>query len=255
MIEQAMRLVAEMAVKSSAPMLVSENEDKKTYLFSSGAVLDVPVLPEVRSHTIESIGDLIAIANSAGDENEFPPVVWYDGTEIVVVFDDVGSRASKATLELAASQKWRRLDELSTSRAALSQKDFIRLLRIDLAGTLADSVLLDLVRRVKFENGTVVTSEAVKNRESLGRQIVSQVSSEKEIPETVTLSLPVYTTPGLADKYDVACSVEVDASQGTFRLAPLPDELSRVLNAAVREIGLVLDAGLTEGIPFYHGAP
>ena len=87
----------------------------------------------------------------------------------------------------------------------------------------------------------------------MGRSITAKVSGEGEIPEEVTLEVPVYSTPGETARYAVRCSVEVDPGTGRFTLAPPPDELTRVQTLALASIRERLSQGTN--IPAYLGAP
>jgi hypothetical protein len=137
-----------------------------------------------------------------------------------------------------------------------THKDFIRLLKIDLAGALPAGSLLDIIRRVKFENGAITTSEVKKNRESLGKEITAKIDASGEIPDEVTLQVPVYSSMGEKQPYPLQCSVEVDPTRtDAFRLSPLPDEIERVQQLAVGSILERLRVALPDGCPAYYGSP
>lgn len=233
------------------------------YLSGAGAVSSIKLEPPPRKHQVGTLADVIALANrfredeTAGGDAIPGPVVWYGPDKAVLVIDDNGHRIEQATLTLEDSQVFRTVEALAEQKPWLEQKAFIRLLRIDLAGSLPPVELLDRVRKVTFDNGQSVLGEVRRDRESLGRQITSKVAAENgaEIPEEVTLVVPVYSTPGERDRYPVRCAVEVDAMRGAFQLVPMPDEVERARNLAVESIAERLSGDLDSGIPFYHGKP
>ena len=250
MLDAALKYLAELATKAAAPVLVDSGDPFQIAYAINGKIERAATAIRPRDHAIGDLGALIALANAYS--TEFASVVWFDATSVVLVFD-ADSRIEKAKLSLKLSDPFTTLERLSTTKAKYTQKEFIRLLRIDLAGTLDPVVLLNPVRVVKFTNENVSTGSIQKGKESLGREINSRIEAV-EIPDDITLAVPVYSTPGERQPYSVRCSVEVDSLEGTFRLLPLPDELERVRSQAVTSIAERLAKGLTD-VPSYHGRP
>lgn len=249
MIADALMFLAEQARASVAPVLVSDGPTTQTYLVDDEAVT-VLKHTAARAHTVESIACVMAIANRFNDEDN-NPVVWVSTNKIVLVIDDTRDRVETATMPLDETDVFKRLRRLNAGEW-LDQKAFVRLLRIDLARTLPPGVLLDRVRKIRFEAGQVTTGEVARNRESLGRQITAAVNAEGEIPEMVTLAVPVYPQ---SPAYAVQCSVDVDPVRGLFELKPLPDEIERVSTVAVSEIADMIKAEVNDGILVYLGRP
>jgi hypothetical protein len=133
-----------------------------------------------------------------------------------------------------------------------AQPDFVRLLRVDLAGTLDPAVLLNRVRKLVI--GQKTTTEVQRRGESFGHEINALAGKDTDPPDEVDLVLPVFKTPGEQTPVYVACTVDVEvAMPKPFRLIPKPDEIERVLQVAVGSIGERLRAGLPEGVACYHG--
>lgn len=266
MIAEAIKAIRELADLAAAPKVLDLPDPRARSFIVNGEIRECALPEPPRAHSLGRLDDLITLANrfagkgedgeSAelnGDGNPPKVVVWYDAEKVVAVLDDAGHRVETATLSLKQSDAFRRVCGLRANPSWMEQKDFIRLLRIDLAGTLDPVHLLNVVRKVRFENGVATTSEARHARESLGRTIAAAASGEGEIPEEVTLELPVYSTPGLSFRLALRCAVEVDPARGAFRLVPLPDEIDWVSQRAVETIGGMLREGLEEGVPAYWG--
>lgn len=255
MLEPALRWLAELAQKAAAPIEIKSDDPRIANYLIDGIVqrFEKPVAP--REHTVETLSDLVALATRFSEDEDYAPTTWYDGTEVTLVIDDNAHRAECASMALAKSDVFARLDEINVKKPKFDQKAFIRLLRIELAGTLDPVILLEKVRRLKFENGVRTESTIQRAQESLGRNIVSKVESDGEIPEEVTLQVPVFKSPGPADRHPLRCSVEVDPGDGTFRLLPLPDEIERVQQRAVDLVGEWLRANLPDSVPAYQGSP
>jgi hypothetical protein len=250
--------IANLAIKSTAPQRIESGDPRQIRYLANGSEIVIDTVAEPREHEPEALEEIIRLATRFANEDGNAPVVWYTGTSVSLVIDDETHRIETATFALQTSDVFAVLERLRLAKpgeAWFDQKSFVRLLRIDLAGTLPPVTLLNPVRKVRFENGEKVSGEVRSQRESLGREIISKVESDTELPEEVTLTAPVYKTAGERDSYPVRCSVEVDPMQGKFRLLPLPDELERVRDLAVAYIGERLGVGLPETVPAYRGKP
>lgn len=257
MLKEALEYLAGLGRANAAPVKIDENSRQARYAIN-GRIETLDRVPNDRDHEPADLAALIALAtrfvDQPPDDGPVTPVVWYDHQAVTLVLDDAGHRVETATLSLEESDVFKVIRSLREQKRWLEQKPFIRLLRIDLARTLDPVMLLDKVRRVKFDNGVATTGEITRNRESLGREITSKVEAGGEIPEEVTLSVPVYKTQGETDRYPLRCTVEVDPAQGAFQLLPLPDEIERVVQMAVASIADRL-AALPESVPSYYGKP
>ncbi len=247
--------------RQSAETKPIDCKNPRTLYFSGpdGRLAELPLSISPRRHKVESLNDLIELATRfdkapLGDGKFANPVVWYNAERVVLVIDDDGHRIETATLELEESDFFKTVCKL-TAGPWYTQKDFIRLLKIHLVGTLPDVDLLNVVRRLKFENGTVTTGEVKKNRESMGREITAAVSAEGEIPDFVRMMVPLYKVFDFKETYPVNCTVEVDPPDGRLRLMPFPDEVERVCHLALAAIEERLMEGLPESVPCYLGAP
>ena len=257
MILDALRYLGDLAVTAATPRKLDSGDPRLMVYTIGGGVEKIPTEPTPRNHAVFCLGDLVNIANRFADAAS-KPVVWYDEAAVVLVIDDDGHRLEKVTLGLNRSDVFTLLAEITqaTPRPKYDQKAFVRLLRIDLAGTLDPVVLLDKVRKIRFENGQSVELASTRQRESMGRTITSQATcAGGDLPEEVTLQVRVYKTLGLRESYPLRCSVEVDPAEGSFRLIPLPDEIERVEQMAMTTVLGCLDDGLNEAIPRYYGAP
>jgi hypothetical protein len=256
MIAEALKYLTGLATIAAAPVKIEDGDNRRIRHVINGEVIerDLPAPP--RAHSVGCLADLIELANRFHAEESRLPVVWFDAAAVVLVIDDDGHRLEHATMKLEVSDAFAKLTELRTSKTWHEQKDFVRLLRIDLAGTLEQTVLLERVRKLKFENGVITSSEVGRQKESLGREITSRVEAgQGELPEEVLLSVPIYKTLGETERHPVRCSVEVDPPMGRLRLMPLPDEIERVRYMAIGSIEDRLEEGLKEGLPAYYGRP
>jgi hypothetical protein len=252
MIVEALSFLTNLKAESLAPEVVHETRDRKVIRVGDSTDAYVKDHP-ARDHKVETLEDLVALANRFAEEDR-TPVVWYNRDAIRLVINDGCYRDDVVTLDLVRSELYSAIEALDPRRW-YDPKSFIRLLRVDLHGALEAQTLLDPVRRVRFDNGVTTTVEKTRVRESMGREITSAVKTEVEIPEYVLLQTSVYKTPGVVHDVMIKAAVEVEPSRGEFQLAVLPDEIQDAVVRTLDFIGDSLGDGLNDGIPYYQGSP
>jgi hypothetical protein len=235
--EMFVKELVELARKATAPV--------------GGKFERIAITPPPRTHTASCLDDLVALANRFAADK---PVVWFSESKVVLVIDDAGHRVETATLPLEYSDVWVAVRKLR-ERPKFPQKDFCRLLRVDLAGTLPAGALLNVVKALDFSTAGTASGRVDRTSESFGKSIAREVRSEHPVPEFVELEAPVYKTSGESARYPVRCAVEIDLDFQTLQLIPLPDEVERVEQAAVASLRTRLAEGLAEGVPAYYGKP
>lgn len=254
MIADALKYLTELANAAVKPFPVETNDPAhKTYLVGDREV-NVETGKPKRAHKVASIASMVDLANRFTEQDVAKtdsPVLWVNDESITLVIDDDEHRANVVTMDLPKSAVFAKLEDLDSSDW-IDQKSFVRMLRIDLAGTLPPGVLLDRVRKLRFENSVAVSGTVARDRESMGRQIASKVEADGELPETVTLVTLVHE---IGAPVEIACAVDVDAARGLLQLLPLPGEIERAKRRATWALIADLREGINESVPIYHGAP
>jgi hypothetical protein len=255
MLKEAIDAIKAMAIKNVEPKWIDNNGNKgeSICLMADGTQVKIALDPPPREHIVNSLEDFIAIATHFDGITE-SVVVWHDLDEVVAVLDDGDHRQETVMFELKSSDQYVKLVEINNRK--FDQKSFIRLLRIDLAGCLPVMTLLDPVRHVTIENGTLTQSAVEKQRESIDRTVKAQVRAKVELPEEVTLSVPIYKTRGEDAPYPFRMFVEVEPMDSQpFRLTAYPNEHERVLGLHLADMAARLKAGLPDTVRVYHGTP
>jgi|GEM_PF-5313970 len=262
MIAEALQFQHELSVRSVEPSKLVKTHRESKYAIG-GLIREIKHDPAPREHAVKSLQEIERLATrfalepdegEADDTEVLQPVVWFSEERIVLVLDDADYRVETVTLNLEKSDVWRAVEGLKHG-PKFNQKNFIKLLRVDLARTLESGVLLERVRKVRFENGSAVSGSVERGRESFGREILSKVETGGELPEEVVLQVPVFKTLGESATYPIRCAVEVDPSMGEFQLIPLPDEIERVFHLAMDSIRSRLEEHLPATVPCYYGTP
>jgi hypothetical protein len=248
MIREALEYFVRISREADKPFNLEIADPKAKYFLVNGKILRAEIPENPREHRPNSLEDFIAVVLKFGDD----PFVFFDEKSVIGILDGYDHRVNWVTFVLVKSDQW---EALTSYGRWLSQKDFVRLLRIDLVGCLLPATLLDRVRKLVIENGVAISSEVGRQKESLGRSIQATVTGSGDFPEQVVLSIPIYKTLGEKAGYPLRCSVEIDPMRmEPFRLLPLPDELERVQHLAMTSIRERLLAGL-DGVPIFYGRP
>lgn len=258
MIEEALSFLAQQAINTVDLTPVETNDPgNKTFIGLRGNIHHVPIAAKPRLHHVETIGDLICLANRfANEDGGAKPVVWYDSRNIVLVIDDNFHRVNTTTLKLAVSQIWTAILGLNLPVAPkYQQAEFIRFLRGKLKGAYNDEELLWPIRNVKFTSTDTQTGKVMRGSESMSRETKSDLENEIKPPEETWLETTLYTNEGLVANYKVGCVVEVITDERCFQLIPFPDEITKVQQLALDSIRQILTEGLNEDIPCYQGTP
>jgi len=252
MIAEALKFIADLKAASIEPHLIETGDSRRLAWLVGDKVVNHELWISPRKHQAHDIDTIVRLANRFDECTFHDSIIWISDTEITLVTDDDDHRVNTVTCPLVITDVFCLLESLAIMKPWHDQRAFVRLLRIDLAGTLPPGILLDRVRKLKFEGGTVTTGQVAKDRESMGRQIHAAVSGEGDIPDEVPLLASVFRGH---DRFDIVCSVDVDPARNLLQLAPLPDEIERVKRLAVKKVQELIVAQVSESVPVYLGKP
>jgi hypothetical protein len=212
--------------------------------------------PPDRRHKLLSIEELSAYIEYAKGTLQATPVVYYSPDGIAVVLNDgtESLRADTATIELKPTKAHTTLKQ--SADKWLQQKDFIRLLRISLADCLGEdgAQLVKVLRLVNFKGGSSGFGKVEHGRESMGKDIEDEVTSDAgPIPEQVTLLVRLYEDRGLQTRFPVRCAVEINSREALFNLSPLAGSIEAAVDEQMSAIGSLIDQATD--CPVFYGTP
>lgn len=183
--------------------------------------------PAPRNHRLHDLDAVIAFCRRWGTERT---VIWL-GEKAVVVHVDDATRRDRATLPLRFTSTFETIRKLSTSGQSkkLLQPDFVRLLRIDLAGThLSHPNLIQKFRNVRASANTATSGQIEHGSEAFSREATAKVTGADLLPEQVTLNTAVYLA-SLTHTVDITCEIEIDASAPAFAMTPTGDQIEKAI--------------------------
>ena len=218
------------------------------HFFVNGQVLCVAVPPTARNHTVSTLNDLIAAVKEYGSRGEGS--VWHHEEAVIFILND-SDRRERITLPLVFSEHWVILQKIPS---AITQRDFVRLLRHDLAGCLPDT-LLPAISKIEVATSAGQRNEINPGRERGSREFAVDLANSGEIPEQFFATLSVYATAGLRQPRRIKMSLDytLPPAQVTFQVAAMPDELEVAMQDAQAELHKLLCEAIE--IPVFHGNP
>jgi hypothetical protein len=261
-LKETIELIQETAVAARAVKDVSRliGNHRVCFIQHGNEIKSFPVPPPVRCHTVHSLDDLLRYAEElknlsiyqAADIGGQIPTVWHGDDSVILLLNDA-DRQDRVTFPLSHSERFRQLQHLRDEKPYFNQQSFVYLLRFRL-GVAADVV--NQFRRLEWRDGGSTAIDIHHGNSKLGRSIVSEVQGVDKLPEELPISVPVYCETEERREYAVMCGIEIDTANQRVMIAPLPDELDRVIDLAQKDIHRRLTAGLNElDIPMFYGKP
>jgi hypothetical protein len=234
-----------------ADVIAELNSDGRTAYVKLGKEIKTFVLPPaVRKHTVHSLDDLIAYATKDGNT---APVVWHGGKGATLLLDDA-DRRDVVVFPLTESRRFAKLRELVAAKPFLDQTAFVRLLRVELG--MDNELVVKQFRKLSFKMDRGGEGEVNQGLNRLSKSVVAEVRGVDDLPDELSVEVPVYQQSGERQPYLVKCAIEIDSVNERFQLIPLPDELERVVDLAQASIrGRLETAVADKKIPVYYGEP
>jgi len=242
--KDTLELLLSTAKKTIEPKKIPETESASsvTYLVGEKEILITKPTPSIgyQAETLHSFANLVNAETKRYSGSIPEAVVFYDECSLVGIINGGGHRDDRITMALTFSAFFEKAQFLAEHNQRQNLKDFVRMLRKDFSGIPGAIALREAVREIKFTSDGVAEAASTRGRESIARSIKNAVEEKhlSQIPETVTLEIPVWNNPGLRMRYDFRCLVEIDPDDQLFQLVPFPDEVGRVLEQAVLDLGL-----------------
>ena len=189
------------------------------------------------------------------------PSVYHSGNTAVVVLDDRPSsrRRDRITWQLRDSEKFTALAKQASVHRTHSE--FVRFLELNFSDEIEAAApgLLTDIRTLKFITSDEERGDVQRGRESMGRDIDSELTGADKLPPTVTLTVPRWAELSKRITCRIKCRLQVDCQDRKLSLVPLADEVAEAEIAAHSAFALLLagaaeDCELTD-LRIYHGKP
>lgn len=254
--EKSLQLLLDTARKAEDASVLAIPGDKRQVRLCKGETMEaVDIPPPLREHYVSRLSDLIEMANVASINargTRGQPVVWHDEDKVVLILDDE-DRRDRATMDLTQTEQFKILCRLADNRPAMQQKEFIRMLRLDLG---LDAAVVNAFRRIDWTITNTGSAQAERGKESLGKQIESHVRNAQDIPELLTVPVSIYNEMGEQEVYSIRCLIDFDCDQARMQMVPAAGELEHALQIHQMSIRTRLEEGLEDkNAAIYYGTP
>lgn len=253
MLRELLDRIVDLGRDANEPKPIPVPDPRHALFVLSDGISKFDVPPAVIGHvadTVESLcAYLLAYAGPAGTTQ----TVWHDRAQVIGVLDEE-DRRDRVSMPLVASGPWTTLRRLRDDQASawMPQADFVRLLRITLG---AAPELVAPFRRLRWHQGMAKRGDIAHGKESLGAEITGSLTGEAELPETLALSVPLWTNLHEAAPWSVTCLVDTNPATEQIRLVPAPGEIERVEHAYQADLHQRLVTLLGEKATVYYGNP
>lgn len=208
-----------------------------------------------REVILKSIDQVPTYVETAKSDLKGKPAIYFNETFVRVIQDDGPDSLRKdcAVVGLPRTPECVLIGEVSNT--FFLQKDFIRLLRVDLADCKTQEImqLINVCKAIDFSSTKKGSASVDHGRESMGFDIQDEVISKAgDIPEEVQIDLRIYEDRALDHRYKITCIVDVDAQTGQFKLTPKPAEIRKAVEQEMAAIENILGEC---DCPVYFGSP
>jgi hypothetical protein len=255
MIEAALKYLTSLAdAARAARTFTSPDKHAQGYYLQTpeGQTNWIPATIPPRAHRAASLTGFADLYKRYGLPAAAP--IFFAAGRAVAIIDDAELRASSLTYSVPLSHQFTTVEELTAEEPLRKQREFINLLRIDLANCV-DADLIAQLRSLRHNTTAGTTATTQQGKESLGRSVLAALVTEAgDLPEDVTITIPVYEAE-TASLQAITCALIVNTEDMSFGLIPKAGELTRAKIAADQEIIRVLSAAIGTEVPIIHAQP
>lgn len=244
---------AEVRLAAALPRFVNTPDPRKQLLIQKDTEPEEwEKQPDPRNHWVESVDQFPTILQASSTHWKMADVVtWYNEDGVVAVLDDSGLRESIVRCQLRKSEEW---EWIVNSGRRKSPKELVKVFRTILCDSLDEHTLGELIatfRKITFKSGKTVKTELGHGRESMGAEILGDVSSEySAIPEELLLKVRVFDDRALPHRALIRCAVEIDPHACEIDLLPAKADLIRAVEEVLDDLHQLLTHDSTHPVIF-----
>lgn len=198
--------------------------------------------PKPRTDTVHRIDDVVSVTTRRLSEKRMADAgvsaeVYVGDERIVSIFTEAaGFRGESVQLPLHRNAAYEAVRSLAKQPKWFEHQEFVDFLRITLAGCVNPNDFKTF-KSLRFQNADNGASTVNVGRESMDRSInrATLTADGADIPETVSLSMPVYDECIDSEsllRWTVTCAVAIDTQNRRVTIRPMAHELDTAARAA-----------------------
>ena len=239
MLSEALKYFAGLANRSQKPEVITiRNTPRKAWIAFNGSLADVTLEQSPREHIVDSLESLMEIAAHSVFESYF---IWVSPVHIEIRDDD--RHESHVRMPLRTSAMLQAL--MDHSHKPMSHRKFLQVMRTEF-DTLLPSGFLAQYAKADFARLSSASSAVERGKETLGRNVESEVVNAKDLPDTFTLKIPLYKNHGMLEPHTFRVRVDADASNfdEPFTMLLDPDAIDLAVNSQLYKTAFFLQEKL-----------
>lgn len=252
MLKEFVEAISQLAVDGAGPQIKDHDpyEPSATIDSHGNTVID-PGLPRPRKHVALDLGTIAEFAKRFDSA-----AIWYSRKAVVALIDD-NDRKDTVRLEMTYSEELLKLMDLQKFKPWFDQRAILTFLRTVFtpAALPMHTTLINDLRVVKFDATQTGNSEVIRGKSSVGKTAMAKVEGWDQLPEVVTLAVPVLGNAFIRQRIEIDCALEVNEQEQRFQLFPLPGEVEMAIAQAETLLRGMLTDLVPESTAVYYGEP
>lgn len=179
-----------------------------------------------RAHEVDDMETFVRLVETYKEQDADPALILISNSRVEAVLD-ASTRRERIVWPLTRTEQWVIVgSQPSSMQTSRPQAQFIRFLRVDLAGCVPEE-LITLVRSLRFAKGDEGTREVGKSSESIAMSVKRAVTSGgADIPDEVTVKVALYEEWAKPEAVQqVRCALDVNLEDGTLSMQALAGEV------------------------------
>lgn len=180
---------------------------------------------------VSAVGTFHSIAESSSGrfahvEGATGATVFVEGENSAMCVLDNRTRSDTVKLLL---EKTHQFESLTVLDNAFNQRDLLKFLRVDLHQAGVETFVANF-RDLQWNRADGSMGKLNHADESMGRTVENRVQSSTDIPEEISVNVPVFTAPSMADiSVTLTMVVQVDFQNQSIRLTVPPNEAQKAI--------------------------
>ncbi len=251
MLKEAIQSITNLVEECDKATLIEEAVDGRSATYSQrGKRFEIERSATVRDHNVHTLDDLIRIAGAISPPAEKleggvgGTVFWHGPAAVVLIVDDA-DRRDRVAFGLDFSKAFCILREAVGH--PFQQAEFLRFLRaLDV-----DSATVAVFRRLDFTVIQAAEGDIQHGKERLGKTINAEVKGTTDLPEEMTVAIPVYSNKGERAAVSILCTIDLDPQRALIHFEPKGDELAEAIDSAQDSISTRLVDAFGDDRVFY----
>ena len=252
MLEQALRLIQETAIAAANAQILPIDDPRVVHVRLGDALTMVAKMPPLRAHQANSVESFCAMVEALPIDGDGGgnPTVWHSPEELHAALDD-SDRRDTVTCNLVKSREYETLKRID--RQPMPQKDFCKVLKLELG---VPETFIGQFRRLDWAFGNDAAGETRRGVDKMGVSIRAEVAGVDQLPDTLVLQIPLYSTDGAGMFVPIECMIEIDPdpNRRSLTLATRPGAMEAALHEVHRQIADVLVEQLPSATPVFYGS-